>query len=184
MIFPILGAFLVVAFHEFFYRPARIHLKRKGDIYSGKNIFLSAVGEALKASLQGEDSPELSKSTKDSLRNILDEPEHLNSTVDELFEEFDKDNSGTICREEAAAMLGAIAKKMKCGSLNLSGKQIDLVFEHIDKDKNGSIDKKEFKQFFVEIIEICLKPRVSLQGTSTTQKFIQELGEIEMKIVA
>mmetsp|Transcript_699 Transcript_699/g.2347 ORF Transcript_699/g.2347 Transcript_699/m.2347 type:complete len:237 (-) Transcript_699:202-912(-) len=59
------------------------------------------------------------------------------------FASFDRDQSGTIDKDELAAVLKSVGKKV-------SDKQIDEIMEEIDLDKNGVLDFQEF-EYIVQV---------------------------------
>lgn len=90
----------------------------------------------------GEDAPKVKK-------NSLELTEKQKASAMAKFEEFDKDSSGTIDKEELAELLkDRMNKKM---SPKLVQNFVDAQFEAYDKDGNGSIDVNEFLEMYAKL---------------------------------
>jgi Ca2+-binding EF-hand superfamily protein len=87
------------------------------------------------------------------LRKILEDEKKLDSIARFAFSQVDKDNSGSITKQELAEIMNSIADDF--GIEEPTNKEIDEVFRKLDRDESGLISFDEFKTLILRILELC-----------------------------
>lgn len=81
-------------------------------------------------------------------RQLDDIDRLIQSQVDELWVQFDTDNSGTLQKNEARVFVQHMMKDMGC---DFDENQFEECFKEIDLDGNGTIEKIEMANFIKQI---------------------------------
>lgn len=76
------------------------------------------------------------------LQSYKDHPDRMNEQLADYFNEFDKDKSGTLDKEELRHFLIAFFKQYKI-RIPISAEFIENTFHEIDDDDNGTIEIHE-----------------------------------------
>ena len=79
--------------------------------------------------------------------------EQLNVAVDEVFNSYDQDGSGTLDKEECFEFLKIILS-MISEELEISEDGFEIWFNQIDSDHNRSISKEEMREFLGKLLDI------------------------------
>ena len=71
--------------------------------------------------------------------------------VDDIWAEYDKDNSGALDREETRRFVEATLKEMHQGEEAVGEDDFESTFAEFDKDKSGTIEKDEMASFIKKV---------------------------------
>ena len=76
--------------------------------------------------------------------------QQLKDAVDAVFQNFDKDNSGSLDDKEVANLINAALANMKAGR-NASAEEIKALINTVDKNGDGKIGKVELYEIFKKV---------------------------------
>ena len=87
-------------------------------------------------------------------KEMLEEENHLEEDIKELFDKIDTDHSNEIDRKE----FRAFAQKLygKSGK-KISNETIDKFIKSLDKDKSGTIGLDEFREYAIKVLNFLSK---------------------------
>ena len=74
----------------------------------------------------------------------------IDCVCDELWENFDKDNSGSLDREEALKFVAEVCGAS--GGSDVDKVEFDAFFDSLDVDKSGTLEKAEIKKFIKDLV--------------------------------
>ena len=85
----------------------------------------------------------------------------LNDSVNQIFQEFDTDNSGYLDREEAQKMADQLALGLQAQGHSIQPSNFDETFDEFDANGDGKLSRKELKEFihlfFINLLNIPLQ---------------------------
>ena len=76
--------------------------------------------------------------------------QQLKDAVDAVFQQFDKDNSGTLDSNEVSNLINAALKHMNSPRV-ASQKEVDALISNVDKNGDGKIGKVELYEIFKQV---------------------------------
>jgi len=74
----------------------------------------------------------------------------INKCVDDIWKEYDADNSGTLDKDETKKFVQQTLSEMS-DSGTFNDEEFNQCFEEFDKDGNGTIEKDEMAQFIKRV---------------------------------
>lgn len=74
----------------------------------------------------------------------------LRDAVNAVFQQFDKDNSGTLDPAEVAALINAALKNMNANR-NATEAEVKALINNVDKNSDGKINKDELLNIFKQV---------------------------------
>ena len=92
---------------------------------------------------------------KDTIKDILENEDRLNTEVDTFFVNFDADESGKLDADEFRQLVFGI-----CGFIGLPNPPKDVymdMFKDTDQDGDEQIDKAELAKFMKKLLELVMK---------------------------
>ena len=90
--------------------------------------------------------------TYEALNSLLKDDKIFCETVQRIFMDIDKDNSGALDKDEVKEFLEKICHHMGI-TKPPSSKHIELIFKELDADKSGTISVKELGFFMKSLFE-------------------------------
>ena len=76
--------------------------------------------------------------------------QQLKDAVDAVFQQFDKDNSGTLDSAEVRSLVNAALKQMNANR-SATEKEVDALIANVDKNGDGKIGKVELYEIFKQV---------------------------------
>ena len=75
----------------------------------------------------------------------------INKCVDDIWAQYDKDNSGALDKEESRAFITATLTQMEQGDASFTEDDFNACFAEFDTDGNGTISRAEMAAFIKKV---------------------------------